>query len=145
MPLVCLGISHHDFAVNSWTKDKQFSPDWLCKKDGRRTQGCIGRTVDSQITDGLPVPDHIKIDIDGFEHKVIAGMTGILRDPRLKTILVEINFDSPENLDIINTLGKLGWKFSWDQLRCNRINKLSVEYIKELLRRGTGVLNYIFY
>ena len=61
-----LGISHHDFAENSWKEDKQFSPDWLCKKDGRRTQGCIGRTVDSLIADGLPMPDHIKIDVDGF-------------------------------------------------------------------------------
>ena len=140
-----LGISHHDFEENSWTEDKQFTPDWLCKKDGRRVQGCIGRTVNSLIDDGLPVPHHIKIDVDGLEHRVVAGMTKILQDPRLKTVLVEINFDSKANLDIVDDLCARGWKFSWDQLRCNRIEKFTVEQIKERQRRGVGGLNYIFY
>lgn len=140
-----LGISYHDFEENSWTEDKQFAPDWLCKKDGRRAQGCIGRTVDSLIADGLPVPDHIKIDVDGLEHKVIQGMAGVLRSPKLKTVLVEINFDSAANLNVIDEMNALGWKFSWEQLRCNRYVKFTVDQIKDFQRRGKGGLNYIFY
>lgn len=140
-----LGISHHDFEENSWTEDKQFAPDWLCKKDDRRIQGCIGRTVDSLIADGLPVPDHVKIDVDGLEHKVVAGMAELLKNPKVKTVLVEINFDSKTNLDIIDSLCAQGWKFSWDQLRCNRAVKFTVEQIVDLQRRGRGGLNYIFY
>lgn len=35
-------------------------------------QGSIGITLDQAIDCGsIPVPDYIKIDVDGFEHKVI--------------------------------------------------------------------------
>jgi FkbM family methyltransferase len=40
---------------------------------------------------GLPFPTHIKIDVDGLEDKVVAGMVGILRDQRLKSVLVEVH------------------------------------------------------
>lgn len=36
-------------------------------------------------------PDHIKIDIDGLEHKVVEGMQGILKDNYLKSVLIEVN------------------------------------------------------
>jgi FkbM family methyltransferase len=140
-----LGISYHDFEENSWTEDKQFSADWTASRDNRRPQGCIGRRVDSLITDGLPVPDHIKIDVDGLEHRVIAGMLETLRQPKLKTVLIEINFDNPRNLEIIDQLTAMGWRFSWEQLRINRKVKFTVEQIKTYQRRGEGGLNYIFY
>jgi FkbM family methyltransferase len=140
-----LGISYHDFEENSWTEDKQFSTDWICKKDERRPQGCIGRKLDALIAEGFPVPDHIKIDVDGLEHRVVAGMSEVLRQPSLKTVLIEINFDSPANLAIIDRFCELGWKFSWDQLRCNRKVKFTVEQIKQYQRQGKGGLNYIFY
>jgi FkbM family methyltransferase len=140
-----LGISYHDFEENSWTEDKQFATDWICKKDERRPQGCIGRKLDALIAEGFPVPDHIKIDVDGLEHRVVAGMSDVLRHPSLKTVLIEINFDSPANLAIIDRFCELGWKFSWDQLRCNRKVKFTVEQIKEYQRQGKGGLNYIFY
>jgi FkbM family methyltransferase len=140
-----LGISYHDFEENSWTEDKQFAADWICKKDERRPQGCIGRKLDALIAEGFPVPDHIKIDVDGLEHRVVAGMGDILRNSALKTVLIEINFDSPANLAIIDRFGELGWKFSWDQLRCNRKVKFTVEQIKQYQQQGKGGLNYIFY
>ena len=140
-----LGISYHDFEENSWTEDKAFAPDWVVSKDSRRQQGCIGRRMDSLIADGLPAPAHIKIDVDGLEHRVIAGMAETLRRTDLKTVLVEINFDNPKNLAIVETMADLGWRFSWDQLRTHRKVKFTVEQIKEYQRRGVGGLNYIFY
>lgn len=140
-----LGISYHDFEENSWAEDKQFAADWLCKKDERRPQGCIGRRLDTLIAEGMPVPDHIKIDVDGLEHRVVAGMLDVLRNPLLKTVLIEINFDSPANLAIIDRICELGWKFSWEQLRCNRKVKFTVEQIKQYQHQGKGGLNYIFY
>ncbi|MFN9631896.1 MAG: FkbM family methyltransferase, partial [Erythrobacteraceae bacterium] len=83
-----LGISYHDFEENSWTEDKQFAEDWHVSKDNRRPQGCIGRRVDTLIADGLPVPNHIKIDVDGLEHRVIAGMRETLQQPELRTVLI---------------------------------------------------------
>lgn len=140
-----LGISYHDFEENSWTEDKQFAPDWAVSKDNRRPQGCIGRRVDTLIVDGLPVPHHIKIDVDGLEHRVIEGMLETLRQPELKTILIEINFDNPRNLEIIEQFTSMGWRFSWEQLRTHRAVKFTVADIENYQRKGEGGLNYIFY
>ncbi len=140
-----LGISYHDFEENSWTEDKQFAPDWKVSRHNRRPQGCIGRRIDSLIADGLPVPDHVKIDVDGLEHRVVTGMLETLRQPRLKTVLMEVNFDNRKNLDAIDQMTELGWRYSWDQLRINRKIKFSVDQIKDYQAKGVGGLNYIFY
>ena len=140
-----LGISYHDFGENSWTEDKEFAADWKVSRDDRRPQGCIGRRVDSLLTDGLPVPDHIKIDVDGLEHRVFTGMLDTLNQSKLKTVLIEINFDNGKNLEIIEQMATMGWKYSWDQLRINRAVKFTVEQIKDYQARGVGGLNYIFY
>jgi FkbM family methyltransferase len=140
-----LGISYHDFEENSWTEDKEFAPDWRVSRDNRRAQGCIGHRLDTLVAEGLPIPDHIKIDVDGLEHRVIDGMVETLRDPRLKTVLIEINFDNPKNLAIVDKMADLGWQFSWEQLRTHRSLKFTVDQIRDYQRRGVGGLNYIFY
>jgi FkbM family methyltransferase len=140
-----LGISYHDFEENSWTGDKQFAPDWHVPKEGRREQGCIGHQLDTLISNGLPLPDHIKIDVDGLEHRVVAGMIETLEKPGLKSVLIEINFDNPRNLEIVDRMQEIGWRYSWDQLRIHRNAKFSVEKIKKYQELGKGGLNYIFY
>jgi FkbM family methyltransferase len=138
------GISYHDFQENSWTGDKQFSPDWFVSRDNRKPQGCIGMRLDSLLEDGLPVPDHVKIDVDGLEHRVIGGMRGLLQRPELKTVLLEVNFDAPANLALIDEICAMGWRFSWNQLRCARV-KFTVDQIIGYQKAGVGGLNYIFY
>ncbi len=39
---------------------------------------------------GLPFPNHVKIDVDGIEDKIVAGASRTLEDPRLKTVLIEV-------------------------------------------------------
>lgn len=140
-----VGISYHDFEENSWTEDKQFAPDWNVSREGRRPQGAIGFRLDALAGSALPVPDHIKIDVDGLEHRVVDGMIETLRRPELKTVLVEINFDNPKNLEAIDRITELGWRYSWDQLRINRKTKFTVDQIRRYQERGVGGLNYIFY
>ena len=140
-----LGISYHDFEENSWTGDKEFAPDWKVSKEGRRAQGAIGRRLDSLIADGVPIPDHIKIDVDGLEHRVADGMLETLTRPELKTVLMEINFDNPRNLAIVDKMADLGWRYSWEQLRTNRKAKLTREKIESYQQQGIGGVNYIFY
>ena len=60
----------------------------------------------------VPRPDYIKIDVDGFEHKVIRGMERTLRDPGVRSLLVELNPNLPEHRDIRSYLQQLG--FRWD-------------------------------
>jgi len=140
-----LGISNHDFEENSWIADKKFAEDWFVSKENRLEQGCIGRRLDSLIERGLPAPEHIKIDVDGLEHRVIDGMLDTLRRPELKTVLVEINFDNPRNLEAVDKITSLGWRFSWEQLRTHRTVRFTVDQIKGYQERREGGLNYIFY
>ena len=39
----------------------------------------------------MPVPANIKIDVDGFEHKVVAGARETLTDRTVQSLLIEIN------------------------------------------------------
>jgi hypothetical protein len=51
----------------------------------------IGYTIDAFIeTFGVPVPTHLKIDVDGNDHLVLAGARKTLADPRLRSVLVEL-------------------------------------------------------
>lgn len=39
----------------------------------------------------LPLPNHIKIDVDGIEEKIINGMLKTLKESDMKSVLVEVN------------------------------------------------------
>jgi len=55
------------------------------------THPALGYSIDGFIeTFELPFPTHIKVDIDGIQEKVILGAKKTLRDPRLKTIMIEL-------------------------------------------------------
>jgi FkbM family methyltransferase len=99
------------------------------------TQGCIATTLDHLVATGVvPVPDHIKIDVDGIEHKVLAGCRTVLANPAVKSVLVEINTNLAEHRALIAQLGSAGFSYSMDQV--NR-------YIR---KQGAfkGVGNYVF-
>jgi len=38
----------------------------------------------------IDFPNHIKIDVDGVEKSIVGNMQNVLRDPRLRTVLIEI-------------------------------------------------------
>ncbi len=58
----------------------------------------------------LPIPNYIKIDVDGIEHLVLAGMGGILRSRELKGLLVETNFDfQKQSIRIASLLESAGF------------------------------------
>lgn len=52
----------------------------------------IGLTTIDTLAAAAGIPSLMKIDVDGGEDAVLAGTAAVLRDPRLRSILVEFNW-----------------------------------------------------
>lgn len=137
--------SHHDFNENTWSEDHAFG-DKATKMDERLHQGCVSIPTDDLVhVHGLPQPNHIKIDVDGLEHRVFAGMQRTLAAPELKTVLIEIDFKHPNCAAIVEQMVAMGWRYSMDQLRSNRKKILTEGDVRKLMSNGKGGFNFIFY
>jgi FkbM family methyltransferase len=78
------------------------------------SQGCIAARLDDLVGAGVvPTPHYIKIDVDGFEPKVIAGAASVLRDPKVRSLLIEVNQNLPDHMAMVKELAALG--FSYDR------------------------------
>ena len=81
------------------------------------SQGCISARLDDLVRRGVvPEPHYVKIDVDGFEPKVIAGAAAALRGARLKSLLVEINQNLPDHLELVAQLNACGYRHNPDQV-----------------------------
>ena len=54
-------------------------------------QGSMSMSIDALVAQGLPVPRHIKIDVDRFEDRVIDGAWETLALGQTASLLIEIN------------------------------------------------------
>ena len=67
-----------------------------------RESGSISQAVTSYSVDGFAAqfepafPNHIKIDVDGIEDRIVAGAGRTLEDPRLRSVQVEMDVTEPE-------------------------------------------------
>ena len=137
--------SHHDFNESTWSEDHYFG-DKATKKEERVHQGCVSLPVDALIAEhGLPQPHHIKIDVDGLEHRVFAGMRKTLGSPQLKTVLIEIDFQHANCAELVDEMSAMGWRHSMHQLRANRKKILDEADIERMRRHAKGGLNFIFF
>lgn len=76
------------------------------------TQGAYSVTLDQLVESGaVPVPQYIKIDVDGIEHKVLAGARKTLGNPAVREILVELNTNLKEHADAIEMLQAAGFDY----------------------------------
>jgi FkbM family methyltransferase len=68
----------------------------------RFRQGMIGYAIDSFIEEFKPpFPNHLKIDVDGLEERIVAGAAATLADPRLKSLSIELDSARPDETDPI--------------------------------------------
>lgn len=138
--------SHHDFDEPTWTGNKDFGGGVVTSSDARLRQGSLSTSLDAVVASGVvPQPNHIKIDVDGLEHRVFDGMRETLRSHELRTVLIEIDFANPQADRIIETMLSDGWKVSMAQLRTNRKVIFTEAQITGIRRRGKGGFNYIFF
>ena len=81
-------------------------------------QGCIVSKLDDLVSSStVPVPNHIKIDVDGFEPKVIAGAREVLKNPAIRSLLIEINLNLADHRAMIEELTGLGFKYDDKQVQ----------------------------
>ncbi len=60
----------------------------------QHVQGVLVESVDSLIEyPGIMFPTHIKIDVDGLEGMIVEHMSRTLADPRLETIMIEVEVE----------------------------------------------------
>ncbi len=74
------------------------------------SQGCVSARIDDLVASGaVPEPNHIKIDVDGFEPKVIAGAKRVIAGKKLRSLLIEVNQNLPDHMQMVAALNALGF------------------------------------
>ena len=92
-----IGKSGHSFDTNMDSNHSYYEPI--------HKQGVFGLSLDDAINIyNLPFPHHIKIDVDGNEHRILRGMKKTLSDKRLRSIAVELNMELNIDKEIIETI-----------------------------------------
>jgi FkbM family methyltransferase len=94
-------------------------------------QGVFGISLDNFVYKyNNPCPNHIKIDVDGNEYKVINGMKRVLNDSNLKTLAIEINTRTKRDADVLKVIKD-----------CNFIK---VDGYQNTKYEQIGIINYFF-
>ena len=96
-------------------------------------QGCLGMTLDGFVAKyDVPAPQHLKIDVDGIEAKIIRGASNLIQGPNLKTLLIELNENLKEDQWIKNFLCENGFHIA------------TTGKDTPALKQGGVIKNYIF-
>lgn len=75
------------------------------------TQGMIGFSIDELVFEHkMKCPDHLKVDVDSIEEKIIIGASKTLAQGSIKSILIELTDGHAETDRIINYLSQGGLK-----------------------------------
>ena len=94
------GGSCHSFASDANYKREE--KQWAFE------QGTVGFTLDALVFEiGMPQPHHIKIDVDGFEDKVLGGAKRTIEGVR--SLLVEMDSNNAFHMGWKSELEKLGF------------------------------------
>lgn len=105
------GGSCHSFAsdLNYKREEKQ----WAYK------QGTVGFPLDMLVYEmGFPVPTHLKVDVDGFEDKVVEGATRVL--PNVQSVLLELDSANADHMRIRDSLVDMGFVTDDQQIEAAR-------------------------
>jgi FkbM family methyltransferase len=79
------GESRHVLVERAWQ-------DGDGRHGARYVQPVCATTLDTAVTQfGLPSPNFMKVDVDGAELRVLKGASGVLRQPELASVLIEVD------------------------------------------------------
>lgn len=129
------GGSFHDFGEPS----RSYHPSQ------RFAQGCVAFSLDYLCETGaVPVPHHIKIDVDGHEQKVFAGMQGVLKHQDVQTVLLECDPQLSGTYDIVKSFLANGWNYNPDQVRLASSGLRPAAAVVSDIEQGRYAGNIIF-
>jgi len=81
------------------------------------SQGCVSATLDDMVeARAIDRPNHIKIDVDGFEHLVLEGARKLLGDPGLRSFCIEINPSIEAHRIVVRDLLEAGFAIDAEQV-----------------------------
>lgn len=114
----------------------QFSPSVEARpKPPAYLQGSYATTLDTLVSAGVvPVPDHVKIDVDGLEPRIVKGARETFADRRVKSVLIEIDTGLEDHWEMIDLMLALGFDYTHEQVERSQR--------KEGPFKGVG--NYVF-
>ena len=142
----CAGTLDYDgFSVLNIAQDRDVGPGGSChtvdeeknfdlsKMNVAFKQGINIVKLDTFCKQMNIVPDHIKMDVDGLEHRVIDGAEESIQ--KSKTVIIELNTNLTEHNNAVGKMKSLGFKLDETQ-------------VKQALRKGGTFLNvgeHLFY
>jgi FkbM family methyltransferase len=98
-------------------------------------QGSYSSTLDTLVEQALiPVPTHIKIDVDGIEPKIVNGARQTFADKRLQSVLIEVDTNRDDHWEMVDLMLELGFDFSQEQ----------VDRAQRTEGPNKGIGNYVF-
>jgi FkbM family methyltransferase len=102
---------------------------------GAYYQGSYSSTLDTLVAEALlPVPDHVKIDVDGIEPNIVRGARATFANSKVKSVLIEVDTRIEDHWNMVDQMLELGFDYSHEQVeRAQR---------KEGPFKGVG--NYVF-
>jgi FkbM family methyltransferase len=73
-------------------------------------QAAVSISIDEFVRVTGVVPNHIKVDVDGIEPKIVEGARETLANPQLKSIMIEIDEKEPAHLAIMDVMKDSGFE-----------------------------------
>ena len=96
-----LGDAESSFGEARNFKGESFAPKFK--------QAMLGFTIDDFIRQFCPIsPNHIKIDVDGIEKKIVKGAFETFSQKSVKSVLVELNIDLEECANVVDIMEEYG-------------------------------------
>ena len=98
-------------AVHSVDEEVNFD---LTPKVTKFKQGINVLTLDSFCKNMDVIPDHIKIDVDGLEHRIVSG--NLITLSKAKTVIIEIQTTLKQHLEAVDFMLSLGFNLDKNQV-----------------------------
>ena len=95
----------------------------------------FGTSIDHLIANNiLDVPDYIKIDVDGIEHLILNGAKDLLKNKKLKEILVELAPDYSTQFNFVEKILENNLKKLFLQTKFLKSSNYKLTKVKQLIQ-----------